>query len=119
MTQRNKLTNAERTCMHKKGVAMNLAVKTSEIAGVKLQLLSLLKLEAEDVIAAPTKYSGITLLNLNDRAIFTLNSIRNVDALLLDEFAAIELLQSTTAREASSFNSLGVVDALEQYEHLS
>ena len=55
--------------------------------------------------------SGIEMSNLD--------SIRNIEALLLDEVAASELQQSSTASDALSLKSLDGVDELEQYEHLS
>jgi hypothetical protein len=48
-------------------------------------------------------YSGIALLNLDESAASAINSIHNIEALLLDEAAAAELLQPTTEREAPSF----------------
>ncbi len=49
----------------------------------------------------------------------TLRSIRNIEAILLNEAAAAELLQPTTTSEAPSLKSLDGVDEREQYEHLS
>ena len=98
---------------------MKLAVRHSKIDAVKLQLLSLLELEKVNIVAAPTNYGGITILNVDESAGSTLNSIRNIEALLLDEIAAAELQQPSTATEAPSFKSLDGVDEREQYEHLS
>ena len=47
------------------------------------------------------------------------NSIRNIEALLLDEADAIGLQNLSTAEEKPSFQSLNRVDAVDQYEHLS
>ena len=63
--------------------------------------------------------AGITLLDLDESAVSTLNSIRNIEALLLDEEVAAKLKQSSTADETLSFKSLDDVDEREQYEHLS
>jgi len=98
---------------------MKLAVRTTKVDVIILQLLSWLELGAKDITAAPTNYSGITLLNLNESAVTSLRSIRNIEATLLDDAAAAELLQPTTAYEAPSFKSLDGVDEGEQYEHLS
>ena len=103
----------------KRVIGMKLAVRASKIDSVKLQLLSSLQLEEMNIVAAPTEYSGIKILNLDESAVATLSSIRNIEALLLDELAAAELLQPTTASDAPSFKSLNGVDELEQYEHLS
>ena len=98
---------------------MNLAFSASKIDIVKLQLLSSLELEEGNIVAAPTNYGAITLLNLDESAVSTLSSIRNIDALLLDEESAAKLKQSSTANETLSFKSLDGVDEREQYEHLS
>ena len=104
----------------RKGViVMKLAVRASKIDAVKLQLLSLLELEEVNIIAGPTKYGGITILNLDESAVSTLSSIRHIEALLLDEVAAAELLQPSAMSDALSFKSLDGVDEREQYEHLS
>ena len=98
---------------------MKLSVRTAKVDAVKLQLLSSLELGPKDVIAKSKIYSGITLLNLDESAVFTLSKMRNIEAILLDEASASELLQPTTASKAPIFKSLDGVDELEQYEHLS
>jgi hypothetical protein len=102
----------------KRVIEMKLAVRASKIVSVKLQLLSSFQLEEVNVVAAPTKYSGITILNVDESAVSTLSSIRNIEALSLNEVAAAELLQPSTASDAPSFKSLDSVNELEQYEHL-
>ena len=98
---------------------MKLAVGASKVDAVKLQLLSSLELQEVNIIAAPTNCAGITLFDLNESAVSTLSSIRNIEVLLLDEEAAAKLTQSSTANEILSFKSLDGVDEREQYEHLS
>mgnify|MGYP003687702989 FL=1 len=98
---------------------MKLAVRASKVDVVRLQLQSSLELQEVNIVAAPTKYAGITLLNLDESTVSTLSSIRNIDALLLDEESAAKLKQSSTANETLSFKSLDGVDEREQYEHLS
>ena len=71
------------------------------------------------IVATLSNYGGITILNLDESAVYTLSSIRNIEALLLDEEAAAELQQPSTASDSSSFKSLDGVDEREQYEHLS
>ena len=98
---------------------MMLAVRSSKIDAIKLQLRSVLEFEGVNIVTAPTKYGGITILDLDESALTTLSSIRNIEALLLDEEAAAELRQPSTASDALSFKSLDGVDEREQYEHLS
>ena len=98
---------------------MKLAVRASKVDAVKLQLQSTLELQEVNIIAAPTKYAGITLLNLDESAVSNLSSIRNVEALLLDEEAAAKLQHSFLENDGVSFKSLDGVDEREQYEHLS
>lgn len=98
---------------------MKLVVRSSKIDLVKLQLLSLLQLEEANIVVIPTKYSGITILKLDESAVATSRSIRNIEALLLDGAAVMELLQPTTVIDAPSLTSMHWVDESEQYEHLS
>ena len=98
---------------------MKLAVRASKVDAVRIQLQSSLELQEVNIVATPTKYAGITLLNLDESTVSTLSSIRNIEALLLDEVTAAELKQSSTANETLSFKSLDGVDEREQYEHLS
>ena len=98
---------------------MKLAVRASKVDAVKLQLQSSLELQEVNIIAAPTNNAGITLLDLDESAVSTLSSIRNIEAPLIDEEAAAKLKQSSTADEMLSFKSLDGVDEREQYEHLS
>ena len=103
----------------KKVKVMKLAVRAFKTDTVKLQLVSLLELEEVNIVAVPTNYGGITILNLDESAVSSLRSIRNIEALLLDEVAAAELQQPSKASDAPSFNSLDGVDERVQYEHLS
>ena len=98
---------------------MKLAVRAPKVDAVRLQLQSSLELQELNIVATPTKYAGITLLNLDESAVSTLNSIRNIEALLLDEEAAAKLKYPSVASDAVSFHSLAGVDEREQYEHLS
>ena len=76
-------------------------------------------MRAEDISDLRTQFSGITLLSLDKNNVFKFNSTRHVEALLLDEDAAVELLDLTTTEGASCFKSLDGVDELEKYMHLS
>ncbi|MDB0017998.1 hypothetical protein N9D84_01970 [Planktomarina temperata] len=98
---------------------MKLAVRTAKLDATTVQLSSSLELGTEHIVAIPTSYCGITLLDLNESVVMSLSSIRNIEALLLDEEAAAKLKKSSTANETISFKSLDGVDELEQYEHLS
>ena len=92
---------------------MSLAVRASKIDAVKLQLKSSIELEEVNIVAAPTKYSGITNLNLDESAVSTMSRIRNIEALLRDEVATAELLQPSAASETPSFKSLYCMDERE------
>lgn len=98
---------------------MILAVRTSKQHTIKNQLASSLELGARNIVTAPTKYAGITLLKLDESAVATPNSIRNIEAILLDDVVAAELVQPTTKSYSPSLNSLDKVDEREQYAHLS
>lgn len=98
---------------------MKLAIRSVKFNDVKAQLLSTLELGTKDIVAIPTNYGGITLLDLNESVVKSLKSIRNIEAILLDEAAAAALLQPITANEGPSLKSLNGVDEREQYEHLS
>ena len=98
---------------------MKLAVRTTKVDEIKCQILNSLELGAEDIVTTQTNYNGIILLEVNESVVTTSNSIRNIEALLLDEVAAAELHQPSAASDALSFKSLDGVDEREQYEHLS
>ena len=53
-----------------------------------------------NIVAAPGEYAGITLLNLNEGAVSTSSSIRNIEALLLDEVTAAELQHPSAVSDA-------------------
>jgi len=71
---------------------MKLALGASKLDALKLQLLALLQLEKVDIILTATICTGITMFNLDESAVSTLRSIRNIEAILLDEVAATKLL---------------------------
>ena len=58
------------------------------------------------------------LLTLDESAVTPLNSIRNIEALLIDEPIAQKLLKPTTNSDAPSLKLLDSVDEREYYEHL-
>lgn len=97
---------------------MKWVVRSSKMDVVKHQLISVLMLNAVDIIVSPTDYRGITLLSLDKTAVPSIGSIRNIEALILDEETASLLLHPTNASEANEFKSLHSVDEHEQYEHL-
>ena len=98
---------------------MKLAIRTAKLDAITVQLSSSLELGAEHILAVPTNYSGITLLDLNESVVTSLSSTRYIEALLLDEEAAAALQQPSVVSDALSVKSLDGVDELEQYEHLS
>ena len=98
---------------------MKLAVRASKVDAVKPQLQSSLEIEEVYIVAGPTNYRGIKLLNLDESSVSALSSIRNIEVMLLDEEAATQLQHPLVASDAVSFKSLDGVDEREQYEHLS
>ena len=98
---------------------MKFAVKTAKLEIIMSQLLNLLELDTKDIVATPTDYKGITLINVNESSVTTLSSISNIEAILLNEATAAELAPSTTIREGHPLRSLNLLDEREQYEHLS
>lgn len=100
-------------------LVMKLAIRTVKIDVIKSQLLNLLELGGEDIVTVPTNYNGISLLKINECTVTAVRSLRNIEVLLLDEVAAAELQQPSTASDALSFKTLDGVDEHEQYEHLS
>ena len=101
------------------GFAMKLAVRTTKLDAVKLQLISLLQLSEKGIVTTASIYRGITLIEIDHVTLTTLNSIRNIEAILLDEATAEELLKPSTRNDAPSLKSLDGVHEPEHYEHLS
>ena len=89
---------------------MKLAVRTARIDIVLSQLRNSLGLGLKDIVATPTNYNGITLIEVKVSSIKTLSSIRNIEAILLNDATVAELLQSTLISEAPSLKSLNSVD---------
>lgn len=98
---------------------MIVAIRTTKIETIKRQLLPLLHVTEKDIDVTRTRYGGITVIRLLQVQVPKINTIRNIEALLLDESASEELLQPTMDHAASYFKSLECVDEREQYEHLS
>ena len=98
---------------------IKFAIRASKLDAIKLQLLSPLELEEVNIVAMETKYGGITILNLDESAVSTLRSIRNIEALLLDEETVIELQQPSVSSDSLSFKSLDGLDEREQYDYLN
>ena len=98
---------------------MKLAVRASKNEEIKLQLSSLLGLPSNNINYSKTNYSGISLLTLKDTSITTENSIRNIEALQIDELTAHILKNPAEIKGTFSFNSLKSVSPIEQYDHLS
>jgi len=81
-------------------------------------LLLLLDLRPEVFSSSRTYYHDITLLSFEENTVSMFNSIRNIEAPLLDEVAATELQLPVTAEETPSFQLLNRVAAVEEYEDL-
>ena len=97
---------------------MILAIRSSRKEAIKIQLSSLLGLSPSHIACSNTNYSGISLLTLKDTSISIEKSIRNIEALQIDETTARALENPEETIGMSFFNSLKSVAPLEQYEHL-
>ena len=97
---------------------MKLAVRASKNEEINLQLSSLLGLPSNNINYSKTNYSGISL-TLKDTSITTEKSIRNIEALQIDELTAHILKNPAEIKGTFSFNSLKSVSPIEQYDHLS
>ena len=89
---------------------MKLAIRASKIDSVKMQLLSSLELQEVNIVTEPSNYGGITILNLDESAVSTISSTRNIEALLIDEVTAAELQHPSAVSDALSFKSLDCED---------
>ena len=98
---------------------MKLAIRASKNEEIKLQLSSLLGLSSNNINYSKTNYSGISLLTLKDTSITTENSIRNIEALQIDETTARALENPEEIKGMPFFNSLKSVAPVEQYKHLN
>ena len=97
---------------------MILAIRSSRKEAIKIQLSSLLGLSPSHIACSNTNYSGISLLTLKDTSISIEKSIRNIEALQIDETTARALENPEETIGMSFFNSLKSVAPVEQYEHL-
>jgi len=97
---------------------MMLAVRSSKSEAIPLQPSSLLGEKGVDIAKAMTSYLGITLLTINEAAVCTENSVRNIEALQINRSTASALLNPTVAEGMPFFNSLNNMAPIEQYEHL-
>jgi hypothetical protein len=98
---------------------MKLAIRSSRNEEIKIQLSSQLGFSSKNIACSNTNYSGISLLSLEDTSIITEKSIRNIEALQIDETTAQALENPEEIKEMSFFNSLKSVAPVEQYEHLN
>lgn len=67
---------------------MIFAVRAFNRDQIKTQLSSELKLQLECITCSSTKYSGIALLEVEENIEYSIGTIRNIEALLLDEVEA-------------------------------
>jgi hypothetical protein len=98
---------------------MKLAIRSSRNEVVKIQLSSLLGLTSKDIARSNTNYSGISLLSLKDTSITIEKSIRNIEALQVDEKTARALENPEKTKGMSFFNSLKSFAPVEQFDHLN
>ena len=97
---------------------MKLAIRSSRNEEIKFQLSSQLGLSSNYIACSNTNYLGISLLSIKDNSITTEKSIRNIEALQIDETTARALENPEETKGMSFFNSLKSVAPVEQYEHL-
>jgi len=97
---------------------MILAIRSSRNEAIKIQLSSQLGLSSNYIACSNTNYLGISLLSLEDNSITTEKSIRNIEALQIDEATALALENPEEIKGMSFFNLLKSVAPVEQYEHL-
>ena len=98
---------------------MKLAIRSSRNEEIKFQLSSQLGLSSNYIACSNTNYLGISLLSLKDTSITTEKSIRNIEALQIDETTARALENPEEIKGMSFFNFLKSVAPVEQYEHLN
>ena len=67
---------------------MILAIRSSRNEAIKIQLSSLLGLSSSHITYSNTNYLGISLLTLKDTSITIEKSIRNIEALQVNESTA-------------------------------
>ena len=98
---------------------MKLAIRSSRNEEIKIQLSSQLGLSSNYITYSNTNYLGILLLSIKDNLITTEKSIRNIEALQIDETTARALENPEEIKEMPFFNSLKNIAPMEQYEHLN
>ena len=98
---------------------MKLAIQSSKNEVIKSQLSSLLGLSSNNLACSNTNYLGISLLTLKDTSSNTEKSMRNIEALQVDESIARVLENPEEIKGTSFFNSLKSVAPVELYEHLN
>jgi hypothetical protein len=85
---------------------MKLAIRSSRKEAIETQLSSLFGLSSKNIAYSNTNYSGISLLSFEDTSIITEKSIRNIEALQIDETTARALENPEEIKEMPFFNSL-------------
>jgi len=92
---------------------MKLAIRSSRNEEIKIQLSSHLGLSSNYIACSNTNYLGISLLSVEDNSITTEKSIRNIEALQIDEATARALENPEEIKGMSFFNSLKSVAPVE------
>jgi hypothetical protein len=98
---------------------MILAIRSSRNEAIKIQLSSLLGLSSSHIACSNTNYSGISLLTLSDTSITIEKSIRNIEALQVNESTAQALENPEDTKGMSFLNSLKSIAPVEQFKHLN
>ena len=98
---------------------MQLGIRSSINEVINDQLSSLLGFSSKNISCSNTNYSVISLLSLEDTSITKEKSMRNIEALQVEEATARVLENPEEIKGVSFFNSLKSVAPVEQYEHLN
>jgi len=98
---------------------MKLAIRSSRNEEIKIKLSSQLGLSSNYIACSNTNYLAVSLLSIKDTSITTVKSIRNIEALQIDETIARALENPEEIKRMSFFNSLKSVAPVEQYKHLN
>ena len=98
---------------------MKLAIRSSRNEEIKIQLSSQLGLSSNYIACSNTNYLGISLLSIKDNSITTEKSIRNIEALQVNESTAQALENPEDTKGMSFLNSLKSIAPVEQFKHLN
>lgn len=98
---------------------MIFAVRASTHRSVMMQIAANIGIGTDQILLEHTFYLGIMLLRLKNCSMGKLNSMRHIDARLVDKVSAAELCNPTEAEERQFLKTLNNVACVEQYDHLN